>query len=568
MMVLGVSGVRAQDTAAGRRIEIRQELKVFDADMEVKLRSGEVTVVETGQDMGLFRTTAATPSTGVKDLVDKVNRLREAYFIGLSDAQKEGFVLSAKKFQIKQSGKIIMRLASCDSAFRKLLPDLLTAFMTGAGFEEVRRSMEDGVLVISGKQVGDVMDQAIKVASLSNQNCYEGLLNGHHALLDGKIDACITSVAPGERMNARFGDKADFKLPSYATLIGRTAIVVTSAKSGESLSLEEIHSSLTKSDRFQALKGEWSEPELSELLKSWFEKTVDKPKFALHDRRDSLLSAVKSGAQAPGLLGWTTLEETGEGMPAKSVFPLGIRGTARSEPVWPSVVSVRTEEYPLVQSIRLNVTEDRSPMVKALQRFIRAEASPIIRKCGLIPMAASDSGDQPKWLSDAEDRIKRYQRPVDDGGLPSYAALIRGCERSATPFVLKFGSGNADINLYSQMNPEALPNIRNLVSHLAVSGWFGKEIVLIGHTDKQTGSRTNKALGNERVRAMKTELQAMGVPVQTLTSAEGSPDDGMRALYGNSAGALMPVSDIDEHNRRVELWLKSKSAPAIRKPRK
>ncbi len=253
-------------------------------------------------------------------------------------------------------------------------------------------------------------------------------------------------------------------------------------------------------------------------------------------RHKSNVSTADAVSRDPFAIGITSFSEIGN---ARAVRMPGTCGFV----VEPSVLSLKTEDYPLTTPMLLYTPARRLP--QAAREFLSYLRTPpaqlVIRRAGfvdqapaLIPLDAQGAR-LANAISASGDEV-----PVDE--LRSMVERLRGLSRLTSTFRFKVGS--SDLDAQSRSNVEQL-------ARLIEAGFYdGKSIVFVGFSDGDGAAATNKRLARARARVVRDAV---------LLSAPTADRDRLTVRI-EAFGEALPMACDDtpwgrQVNRRVEVWV-------------
>lgn len=198
----------------------------------------------------------------------------------------------------------------------------------------------------------------------------------------------------------------------------------------------------------------------------------------------------------------------------------------------PTELTVRREDYPLSRRLYLySAAVPRNPHALEFVNFALSGAGQqVVRAAGFFdldvsPVSATE-GHENCRLSDA------WSGDKDD-----YCRLIQSAQVLQTSFRFKSGA--------SELDNRAYRDLRRVVSWLEAHP--GKQLVLAGFSDNQTGPADSIALSRQRTAALFDALQTLGVPAAHMTQ--------------QAFGAELPVAENADpqgrdRNCRVEVFVR------------
>lgn len=531
----------------------------------VQVRAG---MIRTADD-GLLEFTTTTPSPALTQLREEVNQLRLRYFklmkedSGQDEAtvRKDFAKIEQKDEKFKEVEQDVMIIHGCATLAQDLMKKLLVEFLQSRGYETRPPEADEQGYAVRGRRIAQGGWDVIRVRIMSNGDALK-------SLYENKCDIALTSREPTNDEKRLFKESkpqlADLNLASFVGVIGLDgiAVLVNADAKTKSISVTELGGLISGTDpagrklvRSGAGGAEADDVDfLAKFLDRGNGRTLpSKNASLLKPTDDEVLKALTAAPEKQNLLGllpWSRVK----GTDLKGVRILTVNGLDALQEVEPSSISIRCENYPLVRPLLMSYTIRRSSLAKKFKDFVTTTGQQLVREAGFVDQSMVSEGERGAWTAEAEKTTKYYIR----NEFAAYRSLIENSDRASTPFVLHFQFKKKEVELYSGLNPNALPNMRRLITELALRGWQDKEVVLIGHTDASGKDAINNKLGNERVVSLKHELESLGVPVARV--GETALPDG---TYPNSMGSRMPVGpnqteEGQAQNRRVELWMRVK----------
>ena len=190
-------------------------------------------------------------------------------------------------------------------------------------------------------------------------------------------------------------------------------------------------------------------------------------------------------------------------------------------PLYPTVFTVSTEDYPLARRLRLyTAAQPQNPLVARFVALALSDAGQrLVEATGFVPLTV---------------RAQAYRATRE--APRRYVEATRGAERLSVNFRFKRGS--------AQLDGKARQDIDGIVKFLSAPPASGRHTMLFGFADKSGKETVNRALSRQRADAVATELREHGVVLDTV--------DGF--------GSALPLSgdngdEARERNRRVEVWV-------------
>jgi phosphate transport system substrate-binding protein len=194
---------------------------------------------------------------------------------------------------------------------------------------------------------------------------------------------------------------------------------------------------------------------------------------------------------------------------------------AEGQPLYPTVFTVATEDYPLSRRLHL---------------YTPAQATQLARS--FVDFAVSDDGQRVVDEAGFVSLTIRPERPPLPPSAPSqYKKETQGAERLSVNFRFRTGS--------SLLDTRAAQDIDRVVRFLSQPAQRGKRLALFGFADNVGGNTVNVGLSQKRAQVVATELGSRGItPERILGFGSALP------LASNE------TPDGRDRNRRVEIWLR------------
>ena len=190
-------------------------------------------------------------------------------------------------------------------------------------------------------------------------------------------------------------------------------------------------------------------------------------------------------------------------------------------PLYPTVFTVSTEDYPLARRLRLyTAAQPKNPLVARFVTLALSDAGQrLVEASGFVSLSV---------------RAQAYRAPKE--APRRYLEATRGAERLSVNFRFKRGS--------AELDGKARQDIDGIVKFVSAASAAGRRMMLFGFADKSGKEAVNRALSKQRADAVATELREHGVVLDAV--------DGF--------GSALPLSVDDgaearERNRRVEVWV-------------
>ena len=214
--------------------------------------------------------------------------------------------------------------------------------------------------------------------------------------------------------------------------------------------------------------------------------------------------------------------------------------------VSPSTFAMKTSEYPLARPLYLYTPPKNVPAhARQIVEFAKSEeAQSLIAEAGFVNQAV-----ETRSINDMGGRIVHALTNADEFSPALMRELLidlKDAQRLST--TLRFTPGT------SNLTPQSQSEARKLAEELALGGYSGRELLLLGFTDSVGQFELNRQLSTRRAQVAESVIRS-SVP-------EGALETVQIALKGY--GELMPVgcnTNINGRsaNRRVEVWLRPRS---------
>jgi phosphate transport system substrate-binding protein len=425
------------------------------------------------------------------------------------------------------SDGLILRVHGSNTIGAQLLPALAEAFLTQKGATGIKTvpNGKDEVLV-QGALPGQSSPQSIEIAAHGSATAFADLQ-------DAKCDVGAASRQITAEEAARLRSLGDMTSPASERVLGLDgiAVIVSAGNSIRSLSKEDIRKA------FAGEINDWSQlgrPEpgvivlyaRDEKSGTWdtFKTLVlgDTPLAATASRIEDSRQLSDRVAGDPNGIGFV-------GLPfVRSAKALAV-SDAGTNPVFPTALTVATEDYPLSRRLYLYVPgNSHNAEAREFISFALSKAGQdLVSENGFVgqtvvpsPMVAVSS-----QLSGGSEVERRYVR------------MTQGAVR--LPLDFRFRSGS------SALDNKALDDLGRVATFVGSPQYAGQNIVLMGFADSMGARQKNDELSQQRAGIIAEEFKARGIKVSEVIGF----------------GAERPVAsnatpEGREKNRRVEVWLR------------
>ncbi len=191
-------------------------------------------------------------------------------------------------------------------------------------------------------------------------------------------------------------------------------------------------------------------------------------------------------------------------------------------PLYPTVFTVATEDYPLTRRLYLYADDDpKNPLASSFIGFAQSdEGQRLVEESGFVSLAV------------------RAEIPAATPGAPEpYTRELAGASRLSVDF--RFRAGGAELDT------KAVRDLDRVVAYLAMPQNRTRQALLVGFADNQGQESVNEGLSRLRAEAVGKLLKQRGV-VPAVTDGFGS---------------VLPIApnttpEGRERNRRVEVWVR------------
>jgi len=191
-------------------------------------------------------------------------------------------------------------------------------------------------------------------------------------------------------------------------------------------------------------------------------------------------------------------------------------------PVFPTLMTVSTEDYPLARRLYLYAAEH--PQNPYTRKFIEFAMS----KAGQDIVGANELITQ---------NVTQQKQTVAPTAPSEYKQLTDGAQRLSLDFRFRTGSAEPD--------NKARADLDRVIQFVSDLHYTGDNIMLFGFADSTGSAGANKTLSENRAHSVEQAFQKRGLNVKVV----------------KGFGSDLPVASNDteaerEKNRRVEIWVK------------
>jgi phosphate transport system substrate-binding protein len=231
----------------------------------------------------------------------------------------------------------------------------------------------------------------------------------------------------------------------------------------------------------------------------------------VYDDAEALVAAVAADESG---IGYVSLALMGR---AK---PVALR-EGDAQPLYPTVFTVATEDYPLARRLRLYTPTPASPLAQSFVAFaLSDEGQAVVEAAGFVALS-----------------VRPQRAAVPSAAPPAYQHETRDAERLSLDF--RFRSGRATLDA------RGVADLDRVVAFLSQPAQRDKRVSLFGFADNQGGDRLNVDLSERRAAVVSRELAGRGVTADRVLGF----------------GSALPLASNDtpdgrERNRRVEIWIR------------
>jgi len=424
------------------------------------------------------------------------------------------------------SDGLLLRIHGSNTIGAQLLPALAEAFLRQKGATGIKTVPhgQDEVLV-QGVLPDQSSPQSIEIAAHGSATAFADLLNAECDL--GAASRQITAEEA-----ARLRSLGDMTSPASERVLGLDgiAVIVSASNSTRSLAKEDLRKA------FAGEINDWSqlgraEPgpialyARDEKSGTWdtFKTLVlgDTPLAATATRIEDSRQLSDRVAGDPNGIGFV-------GLPfVRSAKALAV-SEAGTNPVFPTALTVGTEDYPLSRRLYLYVpANSHSGEARGFVSFALSKAGQeLVSDNGFVGQTVAPSPMAVSAPTSGSSEVERR-----------YVRMTQGAAR--LPLDFRFRSGS------SALDNKALDDLGRVATFISSPQYAGQNIVLMGFADSMGARQKNDELSQQRAAIVADEFKARGIKVSQVVGL----------------GAERPVAsnatpEGREKNRRVEVWLR------------
>lgn len=449
------------------------------------------------------------------------------------------------------SPNIILRLHGSNTIGAKLAPDLVEAFMKEKGYTAIEKvPLAELEVLVKGNKPGSSAVDAVEIKAHGSGTAFDETdKNKQVGLLGGYADVGMSSSPVKKEVADKFqaqnlgilGSKAQ----EHIIALDGLAVVVNPSNKVDTLSKDAIRKIFLGEVTDWAQVGGsagtiklYARDQQSGTYDTFKQAVLSGQKLdcgtqanlmCFEDSKE-LASNVASDLHGIGFVGLNYIGIT---------KALKISAAEGGNAFPPSRFTIKTESYPLSRRLYLYQTNQPKPLAAEFIQFALGNAGQkIVNGAGLVEVGIEEAAT-PEAFSDME---ASKQRLLDNPAIPTaYKDLIRYADRKDTPIDFRFASNAADLDNL------AFRSVGRLSEKLGKAEFAEAKLILIGFADPKGDAAKNLALSQQRANQVKTELEAEGVKVETVSG------------FGEEPSLLLdPREDEPESlakNRRVEVWL-------------
>ena len=428
-----------------------------------------------------------------------------------------------------------LRFAGSNTIGASLAPELAQGWLASQGATgiQLHPRIRDGQAVPESDIVGTLGNQLVRIEILAH-----GSGTAFKALADGSADVGMASRSINDDETRQLGALGDMRSIDNEHVIALDGIAVIVAP-GNPLR------SLTRPDLARVFSGaitNWSalggpDQEISVLARDDDSGTWDTfqalvlgktPLVATAQRFEDSAALEATVARTPGAIGFV-------GLPyVKTARALAVADSTETQPLSPTVFTVKKEDYPLARRLFLyTASNPANTQVHEFIRFVQSDAGQqIVRKTGFIDQSVSVAAAPAVPLPDATRACTLSS--AWQGERNTYCSLT--ADKTDLGTALRFRTSS------STLDNRAQTDLQRLLRLLGEQP--DTQVTLIGFSDASGRYASNVDLSRQRADSVRQSLARLGI---TNVDVHGF-------------GPELPVADNDtpagrERNRRVEVWL-------------
>lgn len=419
----------------------------------------------------------------------------------------------------KRPPNVILRLHGSNTIGSELAPRLAEEFLRAQGATNVRRvdAGEHRLWVLA-----DWAGRAVAVEIYG-----PGTKVGFQSLAAGRCDVAMASRAIEPSEAARLASLGDMTAPSseHVLALDGVAVIVHPNNPIGRLTLDQVASIwagfIVDWSQLGGAPGRiqrYSRDQKSGTFDTFNQlvmrgRAIEWRGMGAYEGSSALADAVASDERGIGFVGLPY---------ARSARAVALQ-EGEAMPLYPTVFTVSTEDYPLARRLRLyTAAAPKNPLTARFVDFALTEAGQrLVDASGFVSLTV---------------RAQAYRAPRE--APDKYVRATQGGQRLSVNFRFKRGS--------AQLDNKARQDIDGIVKFLSgTESNRARKMMLFGFADKSGKEVVNRVLSRQRAEAVAAELKEHGV---ALDDVEGF-------------GSALPLSSNDsdegrERNRRVEVWMK------------
>jgi phosphate transport system substrate-binding protein len=423
-------------------------------------------------------------------------------------------------------GTVILRMHGSNTIGAQLAPALAEAFLRQRGATDVKtltRGQDE--TTVQAMWPGQSAPQSIEISAHGSATAFSDLR-------DDKCDIGNASRKIQQEEIASLSSLGDMTSPAAEHVLGLDgiAVIVNSSNPVRALSKEQIRGIFAgeTTDWSQAggQSGQIQVYARDSKSGTWdtFKSLVlgDTPLAGTAQRIEDSRQLSDRVANDPNAIGFVGLAFV------RSAKAIAV-SEAGARPVFPTALTIATEDYPL--SRRLFLYTPARPSNSVTREFITFALShagqELVTQNGFVGQTIRPVEQEPLAMREASTGLQevRYTRATQS------AARL--------PLDFRFRSGSASLD------NKALDDLDRISSFVASPQYAGQSILLLGFADSSGNKENNDRLSADRARIVADEFRARGIKVAEVTGF-GSE----RPVANNS------TAEGREKNRRVEVWLR------------
>jgi len=426
------------------------------------------------------------------------------------------------------SSGVILRIHGSNTIGAQLLPALAEAYLKQKGATGIKTVPQrpDEVLV-QGVLPGQSSPQSIEIAAHGSATAFADLQDD-----TCDVGAASRHITADEAAKLKSRSLGDMTSPASERVLGLDgiAVIVSASNPTRSLSKEDIRKVFAgEFDNWSQLGR--SQPGLISVY-ARDDKSGTWDTFKTLVLGDTSLSATASRMEDSRQLSDSVAGDANGigfvGLPfVRSAKALAV-SDAGTSPVFPTALTVATEDYPLSRRLYLYVPgNSRSAEARDFVSFALSKAGQeLVSDNGFVGQTVVPSPMVGAAQLSAGSEVDRR-----------YVRLTQGAVR--LPLDFRFRSGS------SALDNKALDDLGRVATFVSSPQYAGQNILLMGFADSMGARQKNDELSQQRAGIVADEFKARGIKVSEVLGF----------------GAERPVAsnatpEGREKNRRVEVWLR------------